>query len=160
MYKGYNELDIKGMCTMRLLLLNGPNLNCLGTREPSVYGSVSLADFVSEMTKYCMAKGCLLHHFQSNHEGDLMDRLHRAPGSYEGIIFNAGAFTHYSYALRDAISAISVPVVEVHISNIHKREDFRHTSVLAPVCIGQIAGLGLHSYYLAVEYFIHRKAME
>ncbi|WP_404443288.1 type II 3-dehydroquinate dehydratase [Sutcliffiella horikoshii] len=135
---------------MRLLVLNGPNLNRLGLREPAVYGSQTLQDLEAQLQVFAGKHSCELTCFQSNHEGELIDQLHDAEGSYEGIVINPGAFTHYSYAIRDAIASISVPVMEVHISNIHKREEFRHTSVTAPVAVGQIVGLGFYGYELAL----------
>jgi 3-dehydroquinate dehydratase-2 len=138
---------------MKILVINGPNLNLLGSREPSVYGTPTLKDLLENLVLYGNKKGIIIEHYQSNSEGALIDRLHQAAGGYDGIIFNPGAYTHYSYALRDAIAAIALPVIEVHISNIYKREEFRHTSVIAPVCIGQISGLGLHGYFLAIDYF-------
>ncbi|ART77191.1 type II 3-dehydroquinate dehydratase [Sutcliffiella horikoshii] len=135
---------------MRLLVLNGPNLNRLGLREPSVYGSQTLQDLEAQLQAFAGKNSCELTCFQSNHEGELIDKLHDAEGSFDGIVMNPGAFTHYSYAIRDAIASISVPVMEVHISNIHKREEFRHTSVTAPVTAGQIVGLGFYGYELAL----------
>lgn len=132
---------------MNILVLNGPNLNLLGTREPSIYGSNSyedLEDYIRSLEKVHSVK---IHIYQSNHEGRLIDALHEAKGRYNGIVFNAGAYTHYSYALYDAIKSISIPVVEVHISNIEERkEPWRHISVLKDACIGQIFGLGFQSY--------------
>lgn len=135
---------------MRLLVLNGPNLNRLGLREPAVYGSQTLQDLEAQLQAFAGKHSCELTCFQSNHEGELIDKLHDAEGRYDGIVINPGAFTHYSYAIRDAIASITVPVMEVHISNIHKREEFRHTSVTAPVTIGQIVGLGFYGYELAL----------
>ena len=135
----------------KILVLNGPNLNLLGVREPDVYGTVTLADIEREVTEYAAERGASVDCFQSNHEGALIDKLHEARGAYDGIVYNPGAHTHYSYALRDAVSAVSVPVVEVHISSILAREEFRHTSLLAPVAKGSIMGFGLNSYRLGVE---------
>ena len=135
-----------------VLILNGPNLNLLGTREPEMYGSTTLQDLENGLQ--AAFPSLQLSFAQSNHEGELIDTLHGAHHKrLHGIVFNPGAFTHTSIALRDAIAAISVPVIEVHISNIHAREAFRHTSLLAPVCIGQICGLGIAGYYSAVSYF-------
>ncbi|HHY82290.1 MAG TPA: type II 3-dehydroquinate dehydratase [Clostridiales bacterium] len=139
---------------MKLLVINGPNLNLLGGREPNIYGSETYSDLISGLKAYAQKMGAELDAFQSNHEGQLIDCLHNAIGVYDGIIMNPGAYTHYSYALRDAVLAAGLPVIEVHISNVHKREAFRHVSVTAPACIGQITGLGTQGYYLAVDYFI------
>ncbi|SFD53291.1 3-dehydroquinate dehydratase [Lentibacillus persicus] len=139
----------------RLLLLNGPNINLLGMREKDVYGEFTLQSIEDELTKLVKTAGGELDCFQSNHEGELIDSLHRANElSYDGIIFNPAAYTHTSIALRDAIAAISVPVIEVHISNVHKRENFRHQSMLAAVCYGQIVGLGRKGYRLAAQAFL------
>lgn len=140
----------------KVLVLNGPNLNLLGTREPAIYGSTTLKDIEAMMLKRASEAGIAIDFFQSNHEGELVDRVQAANHNYDYIIFNAAAFTHYSIALRDAIGAIEVPVLEVHISNIHKREEFRHTSVLAPVALGQICGLGVESYLAALEAVIYK----
>jgi 3-dehydroquinate dehydratase-2 len=140
----------------KLLLINGPNLNLLGTREPGIYGNTTLKDIEDQVTKFANENGMELSTFQSNHEGHIIDAIHDARTKYSGIIFNPGAFTHYSYAIRDAIASVDVPVIEVHISNVHKREEFRHTSVLAPVCEGQIVGLGTTGYKLAVIAFKER----
>ena len=135
----------------KYLVLNGPNLNLLGQREPGIYGKDSLKTLMARMEAAARKYGVAIGFFQSNHEGALIDKLHAAGDEgFAGIIFNPGAFTHYSYALRDAISAIRLPVIEVHISNIHAREEFRHHSVTAAVARGQIAGLGLYGYELAL----------
>ena len=136
----------------KILLLNGPNLNRLGKREPDIYGRVTLVELEQKLENAARKKGYQLVSAQSNHEGELIDSIHKAADDeYCGIIFNPGAFTHYSYSIRDAIASISIPVVEVHISNIHKREAFRHQSVLAAETIGQIVGFGLFGYELALE---------
>ena len=138
---------------MTLLVLNGPNLNRLGQRQTDIYGSVTLAEL--EMDLMTCFPDLTLEFFQSNHEGALIDRLHAAQeAGVHGILFNPGAFTHTSVALRDAVSSVEIPVVEVHISNIYRREQFRHQSLLAPVCQGQISGLGLLGYELAVRYLV------
>lgn len=138
---------------MKILMLNGPNLNLLGRREPAVYGQTTLHELESGLADHAERLGIKLDSLQSNSESELIDAIHKAADFYDGIILNAGALTHYSYALRDAISATAMPVIEVHISNIYSREHFRHTSVISPVCIGQITGLGIHGYYLALDYF-------
>ncbi|MEC1719444.1 type II 3-dehydroquinate dehydratase [Schinkia azotoformans] len=143
----------------KLLLINGPNLNLLGTREPDIYGNTTLKDVEDQITKFANENGMELSTFQSNHEGQIIDAIHDSRMKYAGIIFNPGAFTHYSYAIRDAIASVDVPVIEVHISNVHKREEFRHTSVLAPVCEGQIVGLGITGYKLAVIAFKERLSL-
>jgi 3-dehydroquinate dehydratase II len=138
---------------MNLLVLNGPNLNLLGTREPGIYGRGSLADLERDLGKKYPEVS--FSFFQSNHEGTLIDRLHQAQADpQDGVIFNPGGYTHTSIALRDAVASIQVPVVEVHISNVHAREDFRHRSLIAAACTGQISGLGLAGYDLAVRYFL------
>lgn len=139
---------------MHILIINGPNLNLLGRREPEIYGSQTFDEFFDTLKAQFSA--IQLEYFQSNHEGALIDRLHEAGFAVDGIVLNAGAFTHTSIALADAIAAIPAPVVEVHISNVYKRESFRHHSYLAPVCAGSIAGLGLDGYRLAVEWLIRR----
>ncbi len=134
-----------------ILVLHGPNLNLLGTREPDVYGYETLADINHKLTQQAAQSGITLDTLQSNHEGTLIDALHEVRLTAHGVLINPGAFTHYSYALRDAIAAISLPTVEVHLSNIHAREPFRHQSVLAPVCLGQISGFGWRSYLLGLQ---------
>lgn len=138
---------------MKLLVLNGPNINFLGIREKGIYGTQDYAYLVKTLTDKAAAEGHELEVFQSNYEGGLIDKIQEAYHSkVEGIIINPGAFTHYSIAVRDALASIEVPIIEVHISNVHKREEFRHVSVTAPVCTGQVVGLGLRGYELAMDY--------
>ncbi|ARI77086.1 type II 3-dehydroquinate dehydratase [Halobacillus mangrovi] len=133
----------------RLLLINGPNLNMLGKREPDKYGRHTLQDVVRLVKDTAWEQGYEVEAYQSNHEGDLVDQIQRAEGGAAGIIINPAAYTHSSIAMRDAVSAISIPVIEIHISNVHSREEFRHHSMLAPVCAGQIVGFGIDGYRLA-----------
>ena len=140
----------------KILVLHGPNLNLLGQREPEIYGSITLDDINRKMTARGEAAGIRLDFLQSNHEGVLVDAIQGAQQKYAFIILNAAAFTHYSIALRDAIAAVDVPVVEVHLSNIHRREEFRRRSVIAPVAMGQIAGFGADSYLAALEIVTRR----
>lgn len=143
---------------MKLLILNGPNLNRIGKREPDIYGHETLDDVEKKLTKIAEKESIKLDFFQSNTEGVLIDRIHEAADDgTDGIIFNPGAFTHYSIALRDAIASIDVPAIEVHISNIHTRESFRQISVIAPVCIGQLTGFGTDGYTLALQAFLLRR---
>lgn len=137
---------------LRILVLNGPNLNLLGTRKPEIYGTTTLADIEQQMRQRAEALGCQLDFLQSNHEGVLVEEIQKAKGKYQYIILNAAAYTHTSVAIRDAIEAVEVPTIEVHMSNIHAREAFRHNSWLAPVCVGQICGFGAKSYLLALQY--------
>ena len=138
---------------MKIAILNGPNLNLLGKREPSIYGHQSFDDFFIQLEKNHPQVSLI--YFQSNHEGDLIDALHKYGFEFDGIILNAGAYTHTSIALADAISAIECPVIEIHISNVYARESFRSQSYLAPVCNGSISGFGLHSYTLALQSFLY-----
>lgn len=139
--------------TMKLLVLNGPNINFLGIREKGIYGTQDYAYLVKMLEEKAAAEGHTIEVFQSNYEGGLVDKIQEAYHSgVEGIIINPGAYTHYSIAVRDALASIEVPIIEVHISNVHKREEFRHVSVTAPVCTGQVVGLGLRGYALAMDY--------
>ena len=142
---------------MKLLILNGPNLNFLGIREKGVYGTEDYGYLMRMLKEKAEREGHELNVFQSNYEGGLIDKIQEAHfNGTEGIVINPGAFTHYSYALRDALASVEIPKVEVHISNVHKREEFRHTSVTAPVCDGQVVGLGLKGYALAMDYLTGR----
>lgn len=134
-----------------LLILNGPNLNLLGTRQTKVYGNTTLAEVEAICAAKAKACGCTASCLQSNHEGVLLDAIHAARGVHDGIVLNAGAFTHTSVALMDAISSVSIPVVELHLSNIHAREEFRQKSFIAPVAVGQICGFGPKGYELAID---------
>ena len=135
----------------KYLVINGPNLNMLGIREPEIYGKLTISDLENDITKKAQELRVSVDFFQSNHEGEIIDKIHSSMGIYSGIIINPGAFTHYSYAISDALSSVNVPSVEVHISNIHKREEFRRKSVTAVSCIGQITGFGFYGYILALE---------
>lgn len=139
---------------MKFLLMNGPNLNMLGVREPEVYGRETLASIEAEVAAHAAERGVELECFQSNHEGALIDKLHEAHTAYDGVVYNPGAHTHYSYALRDAVGSISTPVVEVHLSDINAREPFRAISVIEPVCIAQIKGRGKQGYKDAIDLLI------
>jgi len=141
---------------MNLLLLNGPNLNLLGEREPSVYGTLTLAELVRIVTAHARKGGAKVRARQSNHEGELIDLLHAHRRWAHGVIFNPGAYTHYSYALRDAVAAIRVPTIEVHLSDVTKREPFRRASVIEPVCAGRRFGKGVQSYLEAVDDLVAR----
>jgi 3-dehydroquinate dehydratase II len=138
---------------MKVLILHGPNLNLLGKREPEIYGTRTLDDVNTFISEYF--KKVELEFFQSNHEGEIIEKIQKADADCAGIVLNAGAFTHYSYAIRDAIESVSVPVVEVHISNIASREEFRHKSVIAPVVMGSIVGMGAYGYVLAIQAIAH-----
>lgn len=141
--------------TRRVLVLNGPNLNLLGTREPEVYGGDRLDDVLARLRVRADERDVELRAVQSNVEGELVDALHEARSWADGVVFNPGAFTHYSIALRDAISGTGLAVVETHLSNVHAREEFRHRSVLAAVCVGVVAGFGPASYVLALDGLLH-----
>ena len=134
-----------------MLVMHGPNLNLTGVREPGVYGTETLEDINRRIAAHAEKRGYACDFFQSNHEGELLDRLHAARGAYDGVAFNAGDYTFTSIALRDAIAAVGIPVVEVHLSNVYAREEFRHHSVLAPVCAGGVYGFGRQSYLLALD---------
>jgi 3-dehydroquinate dehydratase-2 len=136
---------------MHILILNGPNLNLVGEREPNQYGLETMENIIEKAKKFADKNGHSADYFQSNHEGEIIDKIHESRETYDGIVLNAGAFTHYSYAIRDAIRAICIPVVEIHMSNVHGREDFRKNSVIAPVCVGAISGFGSKSYLLGIS---------
>ena len=137
-----------------ILVINGPNMNMLGKRDKKHYGDMTYQELVSKIKSWGVERGIDIEVFQSNHEGEIVDRIQKM--DYEGLIINPGAFTHYSYSIRDALEIVQVPKVEVHISNIYAREEFRKRSVIAPVCDGQISGLGFLSYILALEYVLYK----
>jgi 3-dehydroquinate dehydratase-2 len=136
---------------LKVLLINGPNLNLLGVREPEVYGSETLQDIVDEVRTFASKRNVELSDFQSNSEGDLVTAIHEARTTVDGIIMNPGAYTHTSIAIRDAISGVGLPVIETHLSNVHARESFRRESMIAPVCVGVVAGFGRNSYFVALD---------
>lgn len=138
------------MGAKQVLVLLGPNLNLIGVREKGVYGDETAESISRQIVENAKALHYECDIYQSNHEGDLIDKIHAARDVYNGVVINAGALTHYSYALRDAIASVRIPFIEVHMSNVYAREEFRHTSVIAPVCAGQIAGFGKNSYFLAL----------
>jgi 3-dehydroquinate dehydratase-2 len=135
----------------RVLVIHGPNLNLLGTREKSVYGERTIEDINREIVRYGESVGLAVETLQANGEGAIVDAIHAAQGVYDGVVINPAAYTHTSVAIRDAIAAVGIPFIEVHLSNIHAREEFRRTSLTAPVCVGQISGFGADSYILGVE---------
>ena len=137
---------------MKILVVNGPNLNMLGIREPEIYGSETYKDLEELIKGYCSKNNIQVDIFQSNCEGEIVTIIQNALGEYDGIILNAGAYTHYSYAILDSLYAVNIPTVEVHISDIYKREEFRHKSVIEPACKKQICGLGIQGYIKAIEY--------
>ncbi len=139
---------------MNILIINGPNLNLLGIRKPELYGGKTLNETNEFIKSYF--KGVKIHFFQSNHEGEIIDKIHESMKIQHGIVLNPGAFGHYSYAIRDAIEACTIPVVEIHISNIAAREEFRKMSVISAVCKGTISGLGIYGYVLAVQALVHQ----
>jgi 3-dehydroquinate dehydratase II len=141
----------KGVGMKRILILHGPNLNLLGTREPGVYGRKTLEEINDALAQSVAGQAVELRFQQSNHEGDLIDAIHVARNWADAILINPGAYTHTSYAIRDAITAVGLPAVEAHLSNVHAREAFRHTSLIAPVCLGQISGFGWRSYLLGLQ---------
>lgn len=143
---------------MKFLVINGPNLNLLGQREPDIYGRQDYAALCRMAEEYAVAHGSTAVCWQSNHEGAIIDTIQAAQGAYDGIIINPGAYTHYSYAIHDALKAIAVPAVEVHISDIHSREEFRRISVTAPACVGQISGQGFQGYTIAMDLLLEGKA--
>ncbi len=136
---------------MKILIINGVNMNMLGIREPEKYGSMTLQDLEKELYAYSFELGIDIETYQSNHEGEIVEKIHSAKDIYDGIVINAGAYTHTSIAIRDAIASVGLPTVEIHMTNIYKREDFRHNSFIAPVCIGQISGFGNNSYKLGLN---------
>ena len=142
---------------MKILIINGPNLNMLGVREPEIYGNETLAAINAYVAEKTAGLGAELDFYQSNCEGEIIDKIHAAHTAYEGIVINPGAYTHYSYAICDALSSVKTPAVEVHLSNIHKREGFRHTSVTAASCRGQICGFGKYGYVMAVQALLEGK---
>ena len=136
---------------MKILIINGVNMNMLGLRETEKYGTMTLKDLEKELEAFSFELGIDIETFQSNFEGEIVEKIHQTKDNFDGIVINAGAYTHTSVAIRDAISAVNIPTVEVHMTNIYKREEFRHHSYIAPVCIGQISGFGINSYKLGLK---------
>ena len=136
---------------MKILIINGVNINMLGLRETEKYGTMTLKDLEKELYAFSFELGIDIETFQSNFEGEIVEKIHQTKDNFDGIVINAGAYTHTSIAIRDAISAVNIPTVEVHMTNIYKREEFRHHSYIAPVCIGQISGFGINSYKLGLK---------
>lgn len=136
---------------MKILIINGPNLNMTGIREKGVYGTLTLDEINKIIGEKCERENIECSFFQSNCEGEIIDKIHETHNKYDGVVINAGAYTHYSYAIRDAIGSVSTPFIEVHMSNVHAREEFRHTSVISAVCKGVIAGFGYNSYLLGID---------
>lgn len=143
------------MSNLKILVLHGPNLNLLGQREPEIYGSLTLKDVDNLLMEKGKTMGVEVVCFQSNHEGAIVDFIHQALGTYQGIVINAGAYTHTSVAIRDALAGVNLPTVEVHLSNIYRREEFRHHSYIAPISIGQISGFGVDSYLLGLQALVN-----
>ena len=136
---------------MKILVINGVNMNMLGIREPEKYGSKTLKELEKELYSFSFELGADIETYQSNHEGEIVEKIHSALNHFDGIVINPGAYTHTSVAIRDAVSAVNIPVVEIHMTNIHSREDFRQKSLIAPVCIAQISGFGINSYKLGLK---------
>jgi 3-dehydroquinate dehydratase II len=149
--KNVDQFERQQLAMFKVLVLHGPNLNLLGSREPGIYGNSTLAEIDDQLVELGCSLNTSVTSLQSNHEGLLVDKIHDARDKYHGIVINAGAYTHTSIAIRDAIAAVKLPMVEVHLSNIYQRESFRHHSYLAPVAIGQISGFGANSYYLGLQ---------
>ena len=141
---------------MKILVLNGPNLNLLGKREPEKYGNTTLKDIQTSLEIFANKNNFEIEFYQSNHEGDIIDKIQQSENIFDGIVLNAGGYTHTSVSIRDAIASVNVPVVEIHLTNIHAREEFRHNSLISPVCIGQICGFGTYSYELGIHALINK----
>ncbi|MGN0018488.1 MAG: type II 3-dehydroquinate dehydratase [Candidatus Gastranaerophilaceae bacterium] len=141
---------------MKILVLNGPNLNLLGKREPEKYGNTTLKDIQNSLEIFANKNNFEIEFYQSNHEGDIIDKIQQSENIFDGIVLNAGGYTHTSVSIRDAIASVNVPVVEIHLTNIHAREEFRHNSLISPVCIGQICGFGTYSYELGIHALINK----